>query len=206
MQIETYTPLRAVLNIIFEHTVYDPNILPLHAGAVEANGKAFIFIAPTGTGKTTLIAYLAHKGYPYISDDRVLIDMDTLSVAVDITPIRLRPESVPILRDYGCNIDGHEVRVENINRIIYTPEAVAANDLPIGGLFFIERSDSENSCSPIPRSEAVQLIMQNLLSPGNAGSDKLRCAIKLAPSCEKLVYSDMTYVCDILAKCNEQAK
>ena len=204
-QIETDAPLQAALNIVFENTVYSPGILPLHAGAVEVNGRAFVFIAPTGTGKTTLVAYLAHKGYPYISDDRALVDMDTLDVAIDITPLRLRPESFPVLRGCGCAVEGKEVNIENIRRIVYTPEAVASGDLPIGGLFFIERSGGGENCrAPIPRGEAVQMIMRSQLSPGDAGSGRLKCAIKLAANCERLVYSDMGYVYGLLA--GENAK
>ena len=126
------SPVQSVLNILFERADYRPSLFPLHSGAVEANGKAQLFLASTGTGKTTLTAYLTQKGYPYINDDSILIDMDTLSVVPEATPIHLRPQSLPVLEKYGCSVNGTEVKVENIRRIVYLPEITANAPLPVG--------------------------------------------------------------------------
>lgn len=197
-QVQTTLPVQTLQNIIFENTVYKPGVMPLHAGGAEIGGKAFIFIAATGTGKTTLISYLSEKGYPYISDDKVLIDMDTLNVLIDIQPVHLRPESIPVLQSYGCKINGNEVNIGNSRRIVYTPKNVVSRDLPVGGLFFIERSESVNSCTNIPKAEAVQLLMQNQMIHDGHNSNYLKCAIKLADKCKRLVYSDMRYVAELL--------
>ena len=193
-------PVQSILNHIFEQTIYHPSLFPLHSGAVEARGKAQLFLAATGTGKTTLTAYLTQKGYPYINDDSILIDMDPLSVVPDASPIHLRPESLPVLEKYGCSVNGTEVKVENIQRIVYRPEITADAPLPVGNIFFLERSERENTCVPLPLGQAVPLLMAGLISTKANGAARLKCAIRLAGQCRKLVYSDMRYVDDLLKK------
>ena len=43
----------------------------LHAGAVDVEGKAILFIAPSMGGKSTLTDYFIKKGHQLISDDKV---------------------------------------------------------------------------------------------------------------------------------------
>ena len=174
------------------------NILTLHAASITHNTSAYIFAASTGSGKTTLTAYLSESGCGYISDDETRIDMTSLCVHSAPKPLHLREESLPILRDYGIDINVPVTESESFRRIVYLPDSFVSGDFPIGGLFFISRDKSENSCRPIPPTEAVQLIIQNLLSPDVDMSACLRCAIKLAPKCHKLVYSDMRYVKEAL--------
>lgn len=194
----TDSPVQALQNILFEETDYQKTLFPLHGGAIETGGFAHLFLAPTHAGKTTLIAYLTKQGYPYINDDRILIDMDTLCVVPDPSPIHLRPESVPVLARYGCTVEGREIRVENIHRIAYLPEKIATAELPIRNIYFIERSERENSCRDIPRDEAVRLLLAGLISPKANDINRLKCAIRLASRCKKLVYSDMQYVSNLL--------
>ena len=174
------------------------NIIFLHAAAILHSSLAYIFAASTGSGKTTLTAYLSESGCGYISDDETRIDMTSLRVHSDPKPLHLREESIPILRSCGIDITVPVTETESFRRIVYLPDSFVYGDFPIGGLFFIRRDKSENSCEPVKPAEAVQLIIQNLLSPDVDMSACLRCAIKLAPKCHKLVYSDMRYVKEAL--------
>lgn len=172
--------------------------LLLHAAAVMHNDHAFIFAASTGSGKTTLAAFLSESGYAFISDDEVQIDMSSLRVHSEPAPLQLRVESVPVLNKYGIDITIPITETESFRRIVYLPENHVSGDIPIGGLFFIQRSEIVNSYYPVPAGKAVQLIIQNLLSPDIDMSACLHCAIKLVPKCRRLVYSDMNYVREIL--------
>lgn len=196
----TDSPVQTLQNILFEETDYQNTLFPLHGGAIETGGYAHLFLAPTHAGKTTLIAYLTKQGYPYINDDRILIDMDTLCVLPDPSPIHLRPESIPVLERYGCTVNGREIRIENIHRIAYMPQKIATAELPIGNIFFIERSPTENDCREISRDETVRLLLAGLISPKANDVSRLKCAIRLATRCKKLIYSDMRYVSNLLKK------
>ena len=48
----------------------------LHCGAVEKDGKAIIFPAEGGVGKTTMAIYLVSRGYNYLSDDWLVAGKD----------------------------------------------------------------------------------------------------------------------------------
>lgn len=49
-------------------------LLPLHASAVAAGGRAYAFTGPAGAGKSTLAAALGRRGMPLMCDDTLLID------------------------------------------------------------------------------------------------------------------------------------
>jgi hypothetical protein len=49
--------------------------LPLHAGAVVVNGEAILFLAGTGTGKSSLMCSLIAGGAALLCDDFVTIDV-----------------------------------------------------------------------------------------------------------------------------------
>lgn len=195
----TEHPIQLVQNIMFEQQEFSPDILPLHAGGIVAGGKAWIFLASTGTGKTTLITYLAARGFTYINDDRIFIKHDSLRCDAHVTPVYLRPESIPVLENSGCHISGELLEIETIRRIVHMPKTVATEDVPIGGLFFITRCGDENSCTPLSGGESVQRLMQNLLT-SRGGSASLRCAVKLARYCRDLKFSELSYVFDLIQK------
>jgi len=44
-------------------------LLPLHANAVEAGGRAFAFMGASGAGKSTLAAWLHDRGFRIVADD-----------------------------------------------------------------------------------------------------------------------------------------
>jgi HprK-related kinase A len=49
--------------------------LLLHASAVEKDGKALIMTGASGSGKSTLAAMLGHKGWRFMGDEFVLVDL-----------------------------------------------------------------------------------------------------------------------------------
>lgn len=82
--------------------------LPLHASAVEIDGRAVAFIAPSGGGKSTIAMHLHHRGHRVICDDICAIDVQaggarlwpglrnlklwrTSLAAIDATPDALEP-------------------------------------------------------------------------------------------------------------------
>jgi len=70
-----YYPLVAKLLIkVFTNLIYESGGLVLHASAVQANDKAYIFLGNSGAGKST-IAMLSqeHAGYHIIADNHVFL-------------------------------------------------------------------------------------------------------------------------------------
>jgi|GEM_PF-5191509 hypothetical protein len=48
--------------------------IPLHAAGVSIEGRSVGFLAPSGTGKSTLLSYLLGDGAVFLSDDVIVID------------------------------------------------------------------------------------------------------------------------------------
>lgn len=72
--------------------------LILHSAVLEKNGKAILFPAPPGSGKSTLTAYLMLKGWRLLSDEMAIIDLKTLSVKPSIRPICLKNDSIELIK------------------------------------------------------------------------------------------------------------
>jgi hypothetical protein len=50
-------------------------LLPLHASAVAIDGRAVAFIAPAGSGKSTMAMHLQHRGHRVICDDICAVEV-----------------------------------------------------------------------------------------------------------------------------------
>ena len=71
---------------------YRPDLLWLHGGAVERDGRATLILAASGGGKSTLTTLLCERGWSYFSDDVVPISMDADRVIpYPVTPSRRIP-------------------------------------------------------------------------------------------------------------------
>lgn len=72
--------------------------LMVHAAAVEKNGLAAILPAPAGSGKSTLTAGLVLSGWRLLSDEHTLIDLNTGLIQPLPRPIRLKNQSIAVIR------------------------------------------------------------------------------------------------------------
>jgi hypothetical protein len=84
-QTVTCTPAPGVADDVIE-VLYFNQIVPLvmgcngdlvlHASAVVIDGTAIAFLGPTRRGKSTLAAAFAKAGYPFLTDDGLILDQD----------------------------------------------------------------------------------------------------------------------------------
>jgi HprK-related kinase A len=79
---------------IIERTSF---LLVLHAGVVERGGRAIVFPAPPGSGKSTLCAALVHRGWRLLSDELALLSLDDGTLSALARPISLKNESIDII-------------------------------------------------------------------------------------------------------------
>lgn len=75
--------------------------LLLHAAVLERDGRAVILPAPPGSGKSTLCAALAFRGWRLLSDELALVDLQQPLVHALARPISLKNESIDIIRRYA---------------------------------------------------------------------------------------------------------
>lgn len=119
-----------LLGTVMAAILYQRGSLPLHAAAVEKNGKLTLFAGKSGAGKSTLTAQLASKGYSVFTDDICVIHSDPEGKAgVYCTA------SYPMIKlwdDAITQLDGD----------LYTREYKIRPELPKYGQFFFENFNS----------------------------------------------------------------
>ena len=126
----------AILRVICDHIIGQGGFF-LHCSTLSYNGKAVIFTAPSGTGKSTHAAlWKQHFGdeVKMINDDKPLVRENGDGFTIYGTPWR-----------------GKHGRGANISA-------------PIGAVFFLEQAP-ENSAEPVDTFTALSLLMQQTVIP-----------------------------------------
>jgi HprK-related kinase A len=75
--------------------------LILHAAVVERDGRALLLPAVPGSGKSTLCAALAHRGWRLLSDEFGLFDLEQRWLAPFPRPVALKNESIDVIRHFA---------------------------------------------------------------------------------------------------------
>lgn len=65
-----------LLGSAFGVLLHQRGLLPLHANAVEVEGKAFAFMGESGSGKSTLAAWFLDRGYRVLADDVCVVGFE----------------------------------------------------------------------------------------------------------------------------------
>jgi len=73
----------------------------LHAGVVEREGHALLLVGRAGSGKSTLSAALAHRGWRLLSDEVALIRPADLRIQPAPRPVSLKEQSIEIIRKWA---------------------------------------------------------------------------------------------------------
>jgi serine kinase of HPr protein (carbohydrate metabolism regulator) len=205
-EIFSQNPLFEIDTIIFENTVYDDSVLALHGSAVEYTGKAYLFPAGTGSGKTTLASYLTSSGFGYITDDCILIDRNTFEVYPYNCPIQLRDGGLEVLEKLDKAPSELQL-LDNpvMQRYIYIPQNCVTQPTPLGGIYFIERSETENMIADISTNEKMTELMKAPITNYEITPEYLRLLARLTQTvCRKLIYKDMEFVAEAIRKASEQ--
>lgn len=72
--IEVLKPALRILRELFVRTAENRDGIVLHASAAAVNGHGFVFVGPSGAGKTTLAIAMARQvGGVFLSSDRVIV-------------------------------------------------------------------------------------------------------------------------------------
>lgn len=74
--------------------------LVIHAAVVERGGRAMVMPAPPGSGKSTLCAGLASRGWRLLSDELCLLETASGLVHPLARPVNLKNESIEVIRSY----------------------------------------------------------------------------------------------------------
>lgn len=130
----------------------------LHAGAAAREGRAVLFAAASGCGKSTLVARLYERGWDYLSDDIVPLDLETGRAGTFPRALEVREHP------------GHELAPDGLRGlpkvlVEVTGERVAWSPTPLEALIFPAYAPGAPAelrrCSP---GEAVLRLLQSCMN------------------------------------------
>jgi len=139
------------------------DLLWLHAGAASLAGRAIVFCAPSGQGKSTIVAELLDRGWAYCSDEIVPID----PLAATVLPFPLCPyKRVSPVRGYVR--EGH--RMLNKIRVKLEQVDISPVPVPLARIFFLRYSVQDLRTSLVDRTsgEALVELLTNSLTPSES--------------------------------------
>ncbi len=82
-------------------TAYSHHLLVLHAASLAKGEHALILPAPPGSGKSTLCAALANRGWRLLSDELTLIDLRDGRLHALARPVNLKNNSIDVIRRFA---------------------------------------------------------------------------------------------------------
>jgi HprK-related kinase A len=183
------------------------HFLMLHAAVVERNGRAMLFPAWPGHGKSTLCAGLVFSGWRLLSDEFGLVRPADGQMVSLPRLIPLKNESIEVIRRFapGAHIGPPfagtrkgtvaHVRppVDSVNRADETAE-------PGWVVFPRWVRNSPLRLEPMPRAQAFLMVASNAFNYEVLGVTSFRLVDRLvgACACYSLTYSDLGEAVDAL--------
>jgi hypothetical protein len=160
-------------------------LLPLHAAAVEIDGRAVVFGAPGRHGKTTLAAACAVAGLRVLAEDLAVLDLNgTPSLLPGPAMLRLRHDVVAHLGRLPGTVLGRED-----DRVHVALDDVGTGaPVPISAVILLREGDT----APSLRSADQRLALRDLWALSfnlPTAEDRSRCFSKLV---------DLLAVCPVL--------
>lgn len=155
-----------LLGSAFGALLHQRGLLPLHANAVEVDGRAFAFMGHSGAGKSTLAAWFHDQGHRVLADDVCVIrfgesreplacpGLPRLRLWLDVIELTGR-ESAGLDRSYvgsSAQLDKFDVPVERMSMI--------HADVPIAGLYLLGKGE-ELSITSLSGVDAAEAIFEN---------------------------------------------
>jgi HprK-related kinase A len=174
--------------------------LIIHAAVVEKNGRAMVLPAPPGSGKSTLCAALASRGWRLLSDELTLIRLDDGLVAPLARPVSLKNASIPVMKAYAPHAQFTRSAMATTKGTvahIKAPDAsVASNDEParIAWVVFpLYQAGAASTLAPIPQARAFMRVAENAFNFSLTGARGFQALGGVIDQCDSFdfTYSDL---------------
>jgi HprK-related kinase A len=183
--------------------------LMLHAAVLERNGFALLMPAAPGSGKTTLCAALAHRGWRLLSDEFGLLRPGTVSLIPIPRPMPLKNQSIGVIRAFlpqailGPEIPGtRKGTVAHVRPPASSFEG-ASRGAPGRWIVFPQwMAGAPLSLQPMSKAQGFMNLATNAFNyekHGESGFETVRSLVDRA-RCFSLVYSNLSEAVDVLGR------
>jgi len=174
--------------------------LMLHAAVLERNGRALALPAAPGSGKTTLSAALAERGWRLLSDEFGLLRPGTTSFLPVPRPMPLKNESIGVMQAFAPGLELGPIipktRKGTVAHVRPPADSVLRQHelAPVRWLVFPEwRAEEVLSLQEVPSAEGFMRLVTNAFNYdmlGKAGFETVRDLVN-ASRCFRLSYSSL---------------
>lgn len=152
-----------LLGSAFGLLLHQRRMLPLHANAVEIDGRIVAFMGGSGAGKSTLAAWFSDRGFPLIADDVAVVDFegDTPIIHPGLPRLRLWKMVIEATgrdpSDYPLSVEGD---AGYDKRDVLLPQAKIASQ-PGALRAIVELSRTGPLIEPLRGAAAAEAIMSH---------------------------------------------
>lgn len=176
------------------------HLLLLHAGTLERDGRVLLLPATPGSGKSTLTAALAHRGWRLMSDEFGVFDPTTQRFRAMLKPVALKNESIAVIRHFAPEArlgpEFPKTRKGTVAHMVAPDNAVARRqDGAQAGAVVLPRwvAGSATTWMPLQPSDAFAALAFNAFNYQIGGEAAFHAVAHLARSsrCWQLTYSDL---------------
>lgn len=174
--------------------------LLIHAAVLERNGRALVMPAPPGSGKSTLCAALAHRGWRLLSDELGLLDLQGGLIHGMARPINLKNASIDVIKAFEPRAQ-FSPSMPNTTKgtvaLVRAPaDAIAARLQPARPAWVVLplwRDGSPAALEPVERAQAFMDLAEQSFNydlHGEAGFHALGRLVDTC-ACYRFAYSDL---------------
>lgn len=192
--------------VIVELQEERPELLFLHAAALDWRGKACLLVGESGAGKSTTAWALLHHNFLYLSDELSPIDLHTLQVhaypqALCLKDLPAPPYSLP----KEVSQIGGRIRVPTAQM----PSPVILGPRPLAAVFLLKYSP-EHQAPTLHRLDAAKaslflyVSVLNALAHSNSGLDAVARIAEHRP-CFAVAAADLSSTCALIREAMETA-
>lgn len=156
-----------LLGSAFGALLHQRGLLPLHANAVEIEGKAVAFMGESGAGKSTLAAWFHDRGHRVLADDVCVVRSTGGGrpvISSGLPRLRLWAEALELTgRDVASFDRSYLTDADQFDKFDVPIKSTteAGSDIELGALYLLRRGD-EFAVTELSGAEAGEAVIANI--------------------------------------------
>jgi hypothetical protein len=157
-----------LLGSAFGAILHQRGLLPLHANAIELDGRAVAFMGHSGAGKSTMAAWFLDRGCRVLADDVCVVanGPDGRPLAQPGIPrLRLWREAI---EESGRTVGDYELAFDKLDKFnVPTLRPAVGGPLPLSHVYLLEKAEAgEAEIRRLQGVEAIDALIANTYRGG----------------------------------------